>query len=62
MSPAQLVSCISQAETAEMTLKERAAAIAPRIAYIEDENPYERQRRERIARNNAILAVSLTAW
>ena len=62
MSPAQLVSCTSQAEPAEMTLKERAAAITLRIAHIEGENPYERQRRERIARNEAILAVSPAAF
>ena len=62
MMPAQLVSCPSQAEPAEMTLKERAAAVTLRIAHIESENPYERQRRERIARNEAILAVSLAAF
>ena len=61
MSTAQLVISTSQAEPAEMTLKERAAAVQLRITHIEGENPYERQRRERIARNEAILAVSLAA-
>ena len=61
MLPAQLRSSASQAEPAEITLKERAAAIQLQITHIEGENPYERQRRERIARNEAILAVSLAA-
>lgn len=59
MGMSRLASPILQDEPAKLSIKEQLAAANIEIPYIKGENPYERDRRERMARNAYVMAVSI---